>query len=96
MILRRDEHLARRELLHRVVPAAVPVRELEGRGAEREADQLMAEADAEDRHFPFGDGTDGSHGVRDRLRIAGAVGEEDAVGLAARALPGLLPSRVPR
>src|SRR5262249_19766571 len=53
--------------------------ELVGAAAEGEAHDLVAEADAEDRHLAEEPG-DRLAGTRDRVRIAGPVGEEDAIG----------------
>src|SRR5688572_10584999 len=50
VVLARDEDAARRELEHRMVGAAVAERELEGLQAGREREELVAEADPEDRH----------------------------------------------
>ena len=63
-----------------MVRAAMSELQLVGLTAEREAEQLVAEADAEDRLL-----ADQLADVRDlrleRLGIARAVGEEDAVGI---------------
>ena len=70
------------QVLDRVVGAAVAERQLEGLEADRAAEQLVAEADADDR--PLADQlADGLDDVVERRRVAGAVGEEDEVGLAA-------------
>ena len=57
-------------------------------GAEGGGEQLVAEADAEDRHLAeqLADASDGVAG--DRGRVAGAVREEHAVGLAGEDLGG--------
>ena len=64
----------------RVVAAVVAEFELVGLAAQSQAGELMAEANSEDRHAAqeFANGADG---VIDRLGVAGAVGEKDAVGL---------------
>ena len=78
VVLRRDFHLARGEIHHRLIAAVVAELELVSFAAEREAHDLMAETDAEDRFFAdqflyifFGVG----HGVG----IAGPVGEKNSV-----------------
>jgi hypothetical protein len=53
--------------------------ELVGGHAEGQREQLVAEADAEDRHLAE-QAADRLDRVVDGRRVAGAVGEEDAVG----------------
>ena len=87
VVLRRDLDPAGLEVLDRVVRAAVAERELEGLEADRPAEQLVAEADADHRALA----DDLAHRVDDvveRGRVAGAVGEEDQVGVAAEDLLG--------
>ena len=88
VVLDRDEHAAGLHVLHRMVRAAVTEGQLERRVAEREPEQLVAEADAEERHAAEqrADRLDlvGEHG-----RVAGAVRDqhrarlrlEDRVGI---------------
>src|SRR5213595_2082193 len=79
VVLRRDFHLLRFQIQHRMVPAVVAELQLVGAAAEREADDLVAEADAED-----GDAAhEIAHGlgcVLDWLGIARAVREKHTVG----------------
>src|SRR5687768_7891083 len=78
VVLRRDRNGARRDVLDRMVRAAVPELQLEGRAAESEAEELVTEADAEDRSLrqePF-DRPDRSGEGRG---IPRAVREEHAV-----------------
>jgi len=49
VVLGSDEHAASLYVAHGVIPSPVPVRQLLGAAAEREAEDLMAQADAEDR-----------------------------------------------
>ena len=49
VVVRRDLDLAGRQLLYRMIAAVVSELQLVGLAAEREPDQLMAQADAEDR-----------------------------------------------
>ena len=80
VILRRDLDLAGGQVHHRLIAAVVAELELVGLAAERQTQDLMAEADTEDRlladqslHVLFGVG----HGVG----IARPVGEKNAVGI---------------
>src|SRR5436309_7817818 len=66
VVLHGDEHTARLHVLHRMVRAAMAEVELEGVVPEREPEQLMAEANAEERH--------GAEQVADRLDLAGEHG----------------------
>ncbi len=63
-----------------MIAAVVAELELVGASAEGQAAELVAEADAEDRHAAH-HVANGADGVVDRLGVAGAVREEDAVGL---------------
>src|SRR5215208_1090519 len=59
MVLARDEHAVRAQVEHRVVRTAVAERELEGLESRRQREQLMAEADAEERDAADQLGDDG-------------------------------------
>ena len=85
VVLAGDLDVAGRLVAHRMVAAVVAERQLERVAAERPAEQLMAEADAEDRHLAeqLGDGVDR---VADHRRVARAVRQEHAVGLACQHL----------
>ncbi len=65
---------------HRDVDAPVPVAELVGAPAQRAGEDLVAEADAEERHLAAQHLLGEGDGVRGGGRVARAVGEEDAVG----------------
>ena len=80
VVLGGDVDPAARQLLDRVVGAAVAEGELEGVEADRPAEQLVAEADAEDRLLAD-QLADGADDVVERGGVAGAVGEEDEVGV---------------
>jgi hypothetical protein len=80
MILRRDRDRRRPQVRHRVVCAAVAELQLEGLPAKRETKKLMPEADPEDRLL-VEETLDRADLRSERGRIAGAVGEEDAVRL---------------
>jgi hypothetical protein len=81
MILRGNHHATAVQIDHRVVGPMMTELHLQRLRAGREAEQLMAEADAEGRHA-FGDeGPDRGDGVVAGLRIAGPVGQEHAVRL---------------
>ena len=87
VILRGDLDLAGLEKLDRMIRAAMTELELERFSAEREAKDLMAEADAEDRLVGLQEIARVLDGVVDGRRIAGAVAEEDAVDVRRPALP---------
>ena len=69
-----------RQVLDRVVGAVVTERQLVGLEADRAAQQLMAEADPEDGTLTD-ELADRADDVVERRGIAGAVGEEDRVGI---------------
>ena len=75
-----------RQVLDRVVGAVVAERQLDRVGAQRPAEQLVTEADAED-----GTSSEQPGDRVDRVghlgRVAGTVGQEDAVGLVGPARP---------
>ena len=80
VVLRGDLDAPGLQVLDRVVGAAVAERQLERLQADRPAEQLMAEADAP--HGLLADElTDRVDDVVERGRVAGAVGEEDRVGV---------------
>ena len=87
VVLGGDVDPAGGQVLDRVVGAAVAERQLEVSRPDRAAEQLVAEADAE--HRPLADQlADGLDDVVERRRVAGAVGEEDEVGVAGEHLLG--------
>jgi hypothetical protein len=69
-----------------LVEAPVTKFEFEGFGSEGEAEDLVAHADAEDGGGQVEEFLDGFDGLGDDGGIAGAVGEEDAVGVVAEDL----------
>src|SRR4029077_13900056 len=79
VILGGDEHALRAELMHGMIPAAMPGRELGRLAAVRDPDQLMSQADTERGESLTGQLADGIKGVADRSGITGAVAEEQAV-----------------
>src|SRR5205814_7602659 len=78
VVLRRDLHAPGREILHGMVGAVVAEGQLVGLATGRESDDLMAEADTEDRHAAD-QGAHAVHQIGYALRIAGAVRQEHAV-----------------
>src|SRR6476646_7426742 len=80
VIVRGDLDLAGRPVEHRLVDAAVPVAELVGPETERPAEDLMAEADTEDRKAIGEQLPDGGHGDVGGGRVARAVREEHRIG----------------
>ena len=80
VVLARDLDDAGLEALHGMVGPVVPEGQLVGRPAERRGQDLVTEADAEDRHTPDEVGHGGGR-ARQGGGVARAVGEEHAVGL---------------
>jgi hypothetical protein len=85
VVLGGDLDAARAEVLHGMVGAAMAELELEGLPSACKAEDLVAEADAEDRKL-VDQLARGLHGIRERLGVAGAVREEDALGLQGEAI----------
>ena len=80
VVLARDLDHAGLEALHGMVGPVVPEGQLVGRPAQRRRQDLVAEADAEDRHAPDEVGHRRRR-TREGGGVARAVGEEHAVGL---------------
>ena len=85
VVLGADRDLLRREVLPGLVAAVMAELQLLRLAAEREAEDLVAEADAEDRQAAVGELAHDRPHAFDRRGIAGAVREEHGVGLVARA-----------
>src|SRR4029453_13047522 len=81
VVLRRHLDVAGLQVVHRVVRAAVAELELERPGPAGQAEDLVAEADAEDGDARLHDPPRRLDGVGAGLRVAGAVREEHAVRL---------------
>src|SRR5882762_7806325 len=79
MILRCDKYLSCRKIPHRMVTAAMSIRELYRLATHCQAKQLMAKADAEDRQLPVRQGANCIDRVTHRGGVAGTVREEDSV-----------------
>ena len=93
VVLGGDLDLAGAQVLDRVVGAAVAEGELVGLQADGLAEQLVAEADAP--HRPRADElAHGGDDVAQRGGVAGAVGQEDRVGVGGRQLGGRHRARV--
>ena len=75
-----DLYLTGRIITYRVIPAMVSEFQLVSFATESETAQLVAETDAEDRNAAD-HVADSFCGIVDGFRIAGAVGEKDAVGI---------------
>ena len=95
VVLRGDLDAAGAEVFDRMVAAAVAELELVGLAAEGQAEELVAEADAEDRDLAD-EMADVVLRVRHRLRIAGAVREQHAVVAAVEDLLGMRGRRIDR
>ena len=80
MVVGRDFDLAGGVVAHRVIAAVVPEFQFVGLPSQGETGKLMAKADSKHRDAAE-ELLNGADGVIDRFGIAGAVGEEDAVGL---------------
>ena len=81
MVLAGDADAAVVEVFHRMVGAVVAELHLEGLGAAGQRHDLVAQADAEGRDRRFDQFPHRRNRVIARLRIARAVGQENAVGL---------------
>ena len=89
VVLRGDLDLAGRQVLDRLVGAAMAALHLARLAAQRQRQDLVAEADAEQRHLLVEHALDRGHAVAcRRRRIARAVGQEHAVGLVAQDVLG--------
>src|SRR6266852_9325210 len=75
-----DFNFASVQLLDGMIAAVVSEFELESFAPTRDPGQLVAQTNSKDR-LAAHEAADVVHGVGARLGVAGAVGEEDAVGL---------------
>ena len=73
MVLTGDHDLAAVQILHRVVGAMMTDFHFYGAGTGRQAQSLVTQANAENRHLLFDEGLNGPDGIVARLRISGAV-----------------------
>ena len=80
VVLRSDGNLSGAEVLDRLVAAAVAELQFEGAAAVGVREELVAEADAEDWFFAD-ELAEFAVDVAERGWVAGAIGEEDAVGI---------------
>src|ERR1051326_3319583 len=78
VILRSDGHFAGAQIFYRLVRSAMAEFQFERRSAEREAQNLMAETDPEDRSLAH-QILHGFVGIRERRRVARAIGEKNPV-----------------
>src|SRR5687767_10898414 len=83
VILARDHHAAGVQILHRMVRPVMAEFHLDGLRADRESEELVAEADAEERNADPEECADRADRVIAWRGIAGAVREQDAVRLEA-------------
>ena len=95
VVLGGDLHLAAPLVAHRMIRASMAELELERGGSQRQTQQLMTQANAEDRHAaPFGAALDQlfQFGDRpfDRRRVSGTVRQEDPVGACSSTSSALL------
>src|SRR5260370_37127910 len=78
VIWSRDGHFAGAQILYRLVGAAMAELQLKRRSAEREAENLMAETDPEDRPFTH-QIMHGFVGIWQGRRIARTIGEKNPI-----------------
>src|SRR5271169_6234523 len=78
--MRGDLNLAARELLHRMIPTMVAEFQLEGFASQRNSDQLMSQADSENR-LPSHQATNVVDRVGAGLGISRAIRKKHAVRL---------------
>ncbi len=82
MVLAGDVATPGHEVLHRLIDAAVAVLQLVGIAARGQGEDLMAQANAEDRLAHIAHQPSGLLDERRQvLRIAGPVAQHDAIGL---------------
>ena len=82
MIHRNNLDLAGGEILDRMIGAVMALRHLSRLGAQRQAQHLMAQADAEHRHAGCDQALDGGNGIgAGRRRIARTVRQQHAMRL---------------
>jgi len=67
VVLRRDKYLPGCKIPHRMVTASMAVRQLHRVAAQRETEQLVAEADAEDRQRAVGELAQRVDGIADNV-----------------------------
>ena len=87
VVVRRDLDAASYSIFHRLIAAAMTELEFVRFPTERQPQNLMAEADSEDRHAPE-KLTHGVNGVGYRGRIAWPVREKNAIGFEREHLSG--------
>jgi hypothetical protein len=80
VVLGGDKHLPCREITNRVVSSPMSIGELYRVASERESQQLMAEADAENGKRPIGEFADRVDRIPHRCRIPWSIREEQPVG----------------
>ena len=79
MVLRGDENLIGPDVAHRMITAAVPVRELGRRPPIGQADELVSQADTERRQAAVGELSQRAECVAHRRRVAWTVGQKEAI-----------------
>src|SRR5260370_32363354 len=78
MILRCDCHFPRSQIFDRLITAPMPKFQFERSSAKGKTKHLMTKTNSEDR-FAANQTADRLVGVRQRLRISGAVGKKNAL-----------------
>ncbi len=88
VILAGDHHTAAGLLQNRMIGAMMAERHLGHLSAKRQGQELMPQADAEERQLPLEQGLDHGNGVRRHgHRIAGTVGQQNTVGIVRQNVP---------
>ena len=80
MVLGGDEYLTAAKIADGMITSPVAVGHLGGGATVSQADELMAETDAEGRETSVSQLADGGQCVAHRSRIAWAVGKEEPIG----------------
>src|SRR5580692_7688570 len=80
VVMRCDLDLTALQLLYRMIPTVVAKLQLESFSAKRNADELMSQANAKDRHSSH-QPPNAVHGIRARLRIARTIRQKNSIGL---------------
>src|SRR4026209_197331 len=79
MVLRGNQDTSGIYFLHRVIPAAVPIRHLRSRSAKGESQKLMTEANPEGGDSTGGERANDVRGICAGVRVSRTVGQEDSI-----------------
>ena len=90
MVLGGDEDLPGAQVAHRMISAPVPIGQLGGFSPEREADQLMSQADTEGRQALAGELADVRDGVLHCRGVPGPLERKSPSGFSSRTCAALV------